>query len=103
MTSETALRQLQQALDLTGLMHALADAENWSGLPKLQQQRAELLAAVFPLDAAGDIEKIRPLLEQLIEQNHSLEQKCRQAQQCLQIELQGLNKNKKAVAAYHAS
>jgi hypothetical protein len=97
------LASLKQALHLTNTMYQQAQAENWSALPDLQQQRHVLLDAVFPVDAADNIDAIRPLLEQMIAMNQQLETCCKNARQALHVELNGLNKNKKAVAAYHSN
>lgn len=101
MTSKLA--SLEQALQLTYTMYQQAQEENWSALPELQQQRTDLLETVFPVDETDNISAIRPLLEQMIAMNQQVETSCKNARQAFQVELADLNKNKKAVAAYHAS
>lgn len=98
-----SVKLLQQAAHLTEDMLSKASNQKWSALPELQNQRAELLRQVFPWQEAEQTEVCRTLLEQLIDSNHRLETVCREAQQDLQIELSGLNKNRKAVAAYQSS
>lgn len=94
---------LRQAAELTSAMLQMAEARQWSGLPELQQKRAELLQQIFPISEAEQLDDCRILLESMIEQNQQLEHCCREAQQALQVELSGLNKNRKAVAAYQSS
>jgi hypothetical protein len=94
---------LQQAVALTEAMLRDAEAENWSQLATQQEQRDALLATVFPLAEGEHSEAYRPLILSMIDTNQKLESVCRQAQQSLRLELQGLNKNRKAVAAYQSS
>lgn len=101
--TQTKLIQLKRAADLTSTMLQMAEAGQWSGLSEFQKQRTDLLQQCFPLDAEQQTLDVRAVVETMIEQNQQLEQLCRQAQQSLQTELQGLNKNRKAVAAYQSS
>lgn len=97
------LMQLKQAADLTRAMLEMAQDKKWSVLPEMQQKRAALFEQIFPLTEAGQTDECRTMLQTMIENNQQLEQICRDAQQALQVELSGLNKNRKAVAAYQSS
>lgn len=97
------LTQLKQAADLTQAMLETAQQEKWSVLPEMHQKRAVLFEQIFPLSEAGQTDECRAILQTMIENNQQLEQICREAQQALQVELSGLNKNRKAVAAYQSS
>jgi hypothetical protein len=95
--------QLKRAADLTSTMLQMAEDGQWSGLSEFQKQRTELLEQCFPLEADQQTANARVLIETMIQQNQQLEQLCRKAQQSLQLELQSLNKNRKAVAAYQSN
>lgn len=97
------LTQLKRAADLTSTMLQMAEAGQWSGLSEFQKQRTEFLQQCFPLEADQQTADVRVVIETMIEQNQQLEQLCRKAQQSLQLELQSLNKNRKAVAAYQSN
>ena len=101
--SKNKLTQLQRAADLTSTMLQMAEARQWSGLSAYQVERTELLQQSFPLEPGQQTENSRILIENMIQQNQQLEQLCRDAQQSLQTELRGLNKNRKAVAAYQSN
>jgi hypothetical protein len=97
------LALLQQAAVLTETMLHQAQSGEWSELPSQQEQRAALLTNIFPLAEDEQTERCRQLMISMIDHNQQLEALCRQAQQALQLELSGLNKNRKAVAAYQSS
>lgn len=97
------LALLQQAVTLTQTMLLQAQAGEWSELATQQEQRAAILVSIFPLAEDEQTERCRQLIMSMIEHNQKLEALCRQAQQALQLELSGLNKNRKAVAAYQSS
>lgn len=97
------LIQLKRAADLTSTMLQMAEAGQWSALPDFQKQRAELLQQSFPLEAEQQTVEVRGVVEVMIEQNQQLELLCRKAQQALQTELTGLNKKRRAVAAYQSN
>lgn len=94
---------LSQVSTLTEAMLKKASDEQWSALPELQKKRSELLVHIFPIKDNEVSTKCRSLLEKIIEYNQQLEHTCRDAQLNLQLELQNLNKNRKAVAAYQSS
>lgn len=101
--SATKLERLKQAAKLTDAMLLNAQSERWSELPSQQQEREALFLDIFPLDAVERTDDFRQIILTMIEQNQQLETVCRQAQKSLQLELSGLNKNRKAVAAYQSS
>lgn len=94
---------LQQAVVLTETMLHQAQSDEWSELASQQEQRAAMLASIFPLAEDEQTETCRQLIISMIDNNQKLEALCRQAQQALQLELSGLNKKRKAVAAYQSS
>lgn len=97
------LALLQQAAALTEAMLHQAQSGEWSELASRQEQRAAMLISIFPLAEDEQTERCRELMMSMIDHNQQLEALCRQAQQALQLELSGLNKNRKAVAAYQSS
>jgi len=98
------LSQLKQVLQLTTQMDEQAQAEKWSTLPPLQVQRDELLSHIFPLkEQADDSAEFRQILRHVIDLNEQLEKRCRYLHQNLRLQMSGLNKNKKAVAAYQST
>jgi len=97
------LALLQQAVTLTETMLHQAQAGQWSELAPQQEQRAAMLVSIFPLSEDEQTESCRQLILTMIDHNQKLEALCRQAQQALQLELSGLNKTRKAVAAYQSS
>jgi hypothetical protein len=97
------LALLQQAAALTETMLHQAQSGEWSELALQQEQRAAMLVSIFPLAEDEQSERFRELMMAMIDHNQQLEALCRQAQQALQLELSGLNKNRKAVAAYQSS
>lgn len=101
--ADNKLALLKQAVTITEIMLRHAEASEWSELSTHQEQRASLLTSIFPLPEDEQSESYRPLIMTMIELNQKLEMLCRQAQQTLQLELRGLNKNRKAVAAYQSS
>jgi hypothetical protein len=101
--SDSKLALLQQAASLTEEMLHQAEASEWSELASKQEQRAALLADIFPLPDYEQTESSRQLILGMIDHNQKLETLCRQGQQALQLELRGLNKNRKAMAAYQSS
>ena len=84
-------------------MQQKADAELWDEMSELQQQRQPLFAAIFPIADAESSNEIRTILETIIALNNKLEKQCEQQKQVVQLQLQGMNKNKKAVNAYQAT
>jgi hypothetical protein len=101
--ADNKLALLKQAVTLTETMLRHAEAGEWSELATHQEQRATLLASIFPLSEGEQSESYRSLIMTMIELNQKLEILCRQAQQTLQLELRGLNKNRKALAVYQSS
>lgn len=84
-------------------MQDKADAELWDEMIELQQQRQPLFDTTFPITEAENTEEIRVMLESIIELNNKLEQQCEKQKQAVQLQLQGMNKNKKAVNAYQST
>ena len=88
---------------MTVQMKSKSEKELWDDVVEIEQQRRQLITVIFPLDDAGNTPEFRALLAKLIESNTQLEQYCKQQKQTLQLELQGMNKNKKALNAYRTS
>jgi len=84
-------------------MQKKADTELWDEMIDLQQQRQPLFDAIFPLMDDESSDEIRTMLESIIEINNKLEQQCEQQKQVVKLQLQGMNKNKKAVNAYQST
>ena len=84
-------------------MQQKADTELWDEMIDLQLQRQPLFDAIFPISEDESIEEVRLILEALIELNNKLEQQCEQQKQAVQLQLQGMNTNKKAVNAYQST
>lgn len=103
MTDAQKFVLLKQALQLTEDMFQCAQNEQWDELTSLQQQRGDMLEHIFPLEPENENEQAKTVLEQIIAVNQQTEVLCREARQALQVEISGLNKNKKAVAAYRST
>ncbi len=99
----TEITQLKRLLHLTETMNEAVEAEKWSDVSTLTQQRAELLKQVFPLDNTDEQPEIRALIEKVVLLNQNIEKRCREARQSIQTELGQFNKNKKVAAAYQSS
>lgn len=97
------ITQLKQLLKLTEAMSAAVEAEKWSDVSILTQQRAQLLEQIFPIDNIDEQPEIRALIEKVVLLNQNIEKYCRDARQSIQTELGQFNKNKKVAAAYQSS
>ena len=97
------ISRLKQVLRLTEDMSAAVNAGKWSDVSTLTKLRAELMESIFPLDNHVDQSEARPLIEQIVKLNQSVEQRCLDARQTIQTELGQFNKNKKVAAAYQSN
>ena len=97
------ITQVKQLLKLTETMSSAVEAEKWSELSTLTQQRAELLEQIFPFDNSDEQPEAEALIEKIILLNQNIEKRCRDARQSIQAELGQFNKNKKVAAAYQSS
>ncbi|WP_417542757.1 flagellar protein FliT [Methylophaga thalassica] len=97
------ITQVKQLLKLTEAMSSAVEAEKWSELSTLTQQRAELLEQIFPFDNSDGQPEAEALIEKIILLNQNIEKRCRDARQSIQAELGQFNKNKKVAAAYQSS
>ncbi len=97
------LTLLAQVLELTQAMQQKADLELWDEMIELQQQRQPFFDKVFPITESTDIDKLRSTVEEILELNTKLEQQCDKQKQTIQLQLKGMNKNKKAVNAYQST
>lgn len=94
------LQQLEQAAELTQLMQQQAEQANWDAVTEFEQQRQLIFKSIFPVNENEVSADLRQTLEKLINLNAELQRFCQQKKQDLQLEMQGLNKNKKAINAY---
>jgi hypothetical protein len=101
MTS-TSLDDLIKVTQLTEFMLQKADDEQWDELTKLEKHRASLLKAIFPIEQAQQQAELTQQLETLIKLNTKLEAQCKQNKQRLQLQIQGVSNNKKAIKAYQS-
>jgi len=97
------LQQLNQAMDLTKQMQALAEKAEWDQIIELDKQRQGLFSQIFPLNNANVSADFQQKLQYLIELNKQLEKFCASQKRDLQLQMQGLNKNKKAINAYQST
>jgi ribosomal protein S13 len=97
--SAARLKQLNLVIDLTKLMRQKAELAEWEQLNKLETQRQQYLKKIFP-DNEEVSTNLQSSLEVLISLNAELQQYCQLKKQDLQLEMQGLNKNKQAINAY---
>ncbi len=101
--SQLKLQQLNQALELTKLMQEKAQQADWDELNQLELKRQDLLAIIFPLKDSEVSANFSVGLQHLITLNSELQQFCQQKKHDLQLEIQGLNSNKKAINAYQSA
>jgi len=97
------LQQLSQAMDLTNQMQKLAEQEEWDQIMELDKQRQGLFSQIFPLSRVDVSIDFQQKLQHLLQLNNQLEQFCKSKKQDLQLQMQGLNKNKKAINAYQST
>ncbi len=100
MNNQKVLNILQHALSITVQMQKKAEGALWNDIIQLERQREPLLDAVFPLEAEADDNKIREILEEIIDINQVLGRQCMKEKDTLQKQLKKINLNKKAVSAY---
>jgi protein subunit release factor B len=91
---------LEQAIVLTQQMLDQAEKKDYESLPEVEKKRQLVLDKTFPVSPQESSVQLKAKLEMLISLNAKLEQQCQQAKQELQKELQGMNRNKKAMSAY---
>ncbi len=101
MTS-TSLEDLVKVTQLTEFMLKKADEEQWDELTKLEQHRSSLLKAIFPIEQTQHQAELTQQLETLIILNTKLEAQCKENKQRLQLQIQGVSNNKKAIKAYQS-
>jgi ferritin-like metal-binding protein YciE len=90
----------KQLLELTEQMYQAAQNEQWASIAELHIKRIPLIEKVFPLESHEQHPALIPPMEKLVQLNEQVEAICKDARQSLQLELAGMNKNKKAVSAY---
>lgn len=103
MNNNEKLQLLAQVLELTQAMQKKADLGLWDEMIELQQERQPFFDKVFPVTEPSDIDKIRSTVEAILELNTKLEQQCEHQKQTIQLQLKGMNTNKKAVNAYQST
>jgi hypothetical protein len=101
--SVSKLQQLSDAMDLTNQMQALAEKAQWEQIIQLDKQRQDLFSQIFPLNNVDVSSGFQEKLHDLVELNNQLETFCASQKQDLQLQMQGLNKNKKAINAYQST
>lgn len=90
-----------QALECTQQMHRLACQEDWQALTVLENERSQILTALFDHPALPQmLARIADTLRQIIEMDQKTMALGKQAQQALRREMELLNQGKRAVDAY---
>jgi CRISPR/Cas system CMR-associated protein Cmr1 (group 7 of RAMP superfamily) len=97
------LQLLEQVIQLTQAMQLKADDALWDEIADIQQQRQTLFDEIFPITSTENSDEIRQILTKVVEKNNHLEKQCQQQKQTVQLQLQGLTSNKKAVNAYQTT
>ncbi len=96
-------QQLQHIISLSEQMLESAQQAAWEKLAQLEQNRIQLLETIFPINPLAADPETENLLSTLVEMNQQINLCCESEKKQLQDQLSGLNKNKKAVAAYHTN
>ena len=94
--------QMHTVVRLTQAMYSAAQAHEWDAFTELETQRADALAALFPLrllsTAQGEAIALR--MQQLLVMNRHMVELAEQERQGAELELQHLRESRQAHLAY---
>lgn len=96
------LEQMHAVVRLTQAMYSAAQAHEWGVFTELETQRAEALAALFPLRplSPAEGEEIALRMQQLLVMNQHMVALAQQERQGAELELQHLREGRQALRAY---
>lgn len=96
------LEQVHTVVLLTQAMYSAAQAHEWGAFTELENQRADALAALFPMRqlSTAEGEEIALHMQQLLVMNQHMVELAEQERQGAELELQHLREGRQALQAY---